>query len=81
MFRAIRRSGGGGGAGSGGRDGATRPRGCGLRQEGTVRLGRSVLARIRDGEPGWRGRINAALRATAGIEHENDAAQQKGISS
>ena len=46
-----------------------------------MRLGRSVLARIRDGEPGWRGRINAALRATAGIEHENDAAQQKGISS
>ena len=51
MFRAIRRSGGGAGAGSGGGDGATRPMGCGVRQQGTVRLDPDVLAKFREGGP------------------------------
>ncbi|MEG8052628.1 BrnA antitoxin family protein [Sphingomonas aerolata] len=55
------------GAGSGGRDGATRLKGCGLKQQRTERLDRSVLARIRDGGPGWQGRINGALRAAGGL--------------
>ncbi len=33
----------------------------------TLRLDPDVLAKFREGGPGWQGRINAALRAAAGL--------------
>lgn len=41
---------------------------CGVRQQGTVRLDPDVLAKFREGGSGWQGRINAALRAAAGLQ-------------
>jgi len=33
-----------------------------------LRLDPNVLAKFREGGPGWQGRINAALRAAAGLQ-------------
>lgn len=38
-----------------------------VKQQVTLRLDPVVLAKFREGGPGWQGRINAALRAAAGL--------------
>jgi uncharacterized protein (DUF4415 family) len=38
------------------------------KQQVTLRLDPDVLAKFREGGPGWQGRINAALRAAAGLQ-------------
>ena len=62
----------GGRAAVGGRIGRQRRRdsaeGCGVGQQGTMRVDPDVLAKFREGGPGWQGRINAALRAAAGLQ-------------
>lgn len=37
------------------------------KQQVTLRLDADVLAKFREGGPGWQGRINAALRGAAGL--------------
>lgn len=37
------------------------------KQQVTLRIDPDVLARFREGGPGWQGRINAALRVAAGL--------------
>jgi len=37
------------------------------KQQVTLRLDRAVVARFREGGPGWQSRINAALRKAAGL--------------
>ena len=43
------------------------PLGNAAKQQVTLRLDPDVLAKFREGGPGWQGRINAALRAAAGL--------------
>lgn len=43
------------------------PLGDATKQQVTLRLDPDVLAKFREGGPGWQGRINAALRAAAGL--------------
>jgi hypothetical protein len=44
------------------------PLGDRAKQQVTLRLDPDVLAKFREGGPGWQGRINAALRAAAGLQ-------------
>ncbi len=37
------------------------------KQQVTLRIDPDVLAKFREGGPGWQGRINAALRVTVGL--------------
>ena len=37
------------------------------KQQVTLRIDPDVLAKFREGGPGWQGRINAALRVAAGL--------------
>lgn len=43
------------------------PLGAAAKQQVTLRLDADVLAKFREGGPGWQGRINAALRGAAGL--------------
>lgn len=43
------------------------PLGAATKQQVTLRLDPDVIAKFREGGPGWQGRINAALRAAAGL--------------
>ncbi|WP_232090443.1 BrnA antitoxin family protein [Sphingomonas sp. HMP9] len=44
------------------------PLGDAAKQQVTLRLDPDVLAKFREGGPGWQGRINAALRAAVGLQ-------------
>lgn len=44
------------------------PLGEATKQQVTLRLDPDVIAKFREGGPGWQGRMNAALRAAAGLE-------------
>ncbi len=39
-----------------------------VKQQVTLRIDPDVLARFREGGPGWQGRINAALRVAVGLK-------------
>lgn len=43
------------------------PAGAAAKQQVTLRLDPDIIARFRDGGPGWQSRINAALRKAAGL--------------
>ena len=43
------------------------PLGNAAKQQVTLRLDPDVLAKFREGGPGWQGRINAALRAAVAL--------------
>jgi uncharacterized protein (DUF4415 family) len=53
--------------------GPGRPKAAVTKQAINVRLDPDVLARLREGGPGWQSRINAILRAALGLD--DDAAQ------
>jgi len=44
------------------------PLGDAAKQQVTLRLDPDVLAKFREGGPGWQGRINAALKRTLDLE-------------
>ena len=43
------------------------PQGAATKRQVTLRLDPDVIDKIREGRRGWRGRMNAALRKTAGL--------------
>jgi uncharacterized protein (DUF4415 family) len=50
------------------RRGPGRPKAAATKEAINVRLDPDVLARLREGGPGWQSRINAILRAALGLE-------------
>jgi uncharacterized protein (DUF4415 family) len=56
--------------------GPGRPKAVVTKEQINVRLDRDVLARLREGGPGWQSRINAILREALGLDAVSQSASR-----